>query len=258
MGQSSLFELLPVELKIKILSFCDPVSVLNVAATGPVFRELVVRNEENISRAIVCQNINPDLRCLAAARHRAEYHGFPIARHQSGERRSVGAARLCNLFLYGGDGLIDDHVFEGQKKQGLYGNFKFSLKVAYELVSFHRTVQEFASILSESAVHKGPLSTVEFSGIDIPPMAPDWVRQVSPTELSRFEKALYLFDLATVILPYMETFDFDDPDHNTWYAFWVCFPPWEHHQVRCIQQMLQDWVDDRKLNPRNKYHDIGC
>ncbi|KAI0897123.1 hypothetical protein F4806DRAFT_495633 [Annulohypoxylon nitens] len=243
LGRSSPFERLPNEIKVMILGLCDAKTVLNVAATGSTLHHFVAVHEVQIARAIVCDTIRPGLRSFAAARHRAVYYDFPVARSDSGENRSAGQKHFGEVFIRNG-GLIGDRIFEGRKKDGLYGNFKFSLQVAHQLVSFHETVEFFARTLSNDAVRKGPLLTVELAGLGVEPIAPSWVTQVSPMELQRFEKALYLFEVSSAVLPFVQEFNSDNHEYQMWYDFWICFLPWEHQQVRCVQKMLQDWVND--------------
>ncbi|KAI0889568.1 uncharacterized protein GGS22DRAFT_182911 [Annulohypoxylon maeteangense] len=234
-------ELLPPEIKLMILNFCDPQSAFNVAFTGPIMYRFVRLNEARIGRHIVCRDISPDLRCLAAGRYWIDKFGYPAARGEAGERRTSGKNIFTETFLI--RGLNDDRVFDIINPHSFYGNFQFSLGVARTIISFHDKIRYFASTLAENAVNKGPLPTRPLSNGD--PTAPHHVTQVSPGELRRFIKALYIFDVASVVLPYVEFLEPSNPQYAIWHNFWEKFSPWEQQQVRCVQQMLEDWVDHR-------------
>ncbi|KAI1205848.1 uncharacterized protein F4807DRAFT_464310 [Annulohypoxylon truncatum] len=234
------FERLPPELKLQIFNYCDPLCVLNAALTGPALYAFVEANESRIARSIICGNISPDLRCLAAARYRADHYGFPVARSESGEPQTFGRQFFTRKFVR--DGLRDDKVFEARNEDGFYANFKFTLEIAHKLISFDHTVLCFAYILGRIAMHKGPLSTIPLDNGE--PMAPDYVTHLSPGELHRFMKALYIFEVASAVLPFVDVPDVTNQQYAIWHNFWEQFPPWELQQVRCVQRMLQDWVDD--------------
>ncbi|KAI1452530.1 hypothetical protein F4805DRAFT_462682 [Annulohypoxylon moriforme] len=231
-------EKLPPELKALILSYCDPKSVLNIACTGPLLHRYVMLNEARISRSVICRHISPDLRCLAAARYWTAYHGFPVARGLSGEWRTPCAQGLTWNFLDWG--LEDDRVFMGSNPDGFYKLFHYTLGIAHKIVSFDETVKFFASTLSGIAIKRGPRSIKPFDNGDL--AVPEYVTQVSPGEFHRFVKALYIFDVATAILPFVESSDVNSEEYAMWHDFWEQFSPWEQQQVRCVHQMLQGWV----------------
>ncbi|KAI2471275.1 hypothetical protein F4781DRAFT_440703 [Annulohypoxylon bovei var. microspora] len=233
-------ELLPPEIKVDIFSLCDIKTIYNVALTGPMLHRFVRGNEERLSRNILCREISPGLRCLAAACYKVEYNGFPVIR---GKEYGSEQTNLTRIFL--SSGLLDDQVFEARNSDGFYSSFPCTLEKAHKVLSFHSTVCYFATTLAGQAVKKGRSPIKPFTN-EIP-SAPPYVTQVSSRELHRFIKALYIFDLASVILPCGEA---AGDMRDLWDNFWDHFSPWEQQQVRCVQRMLQDWINDRVILQR--------
>ncbi|KAI1086328.1 hypothetical protein F5B19DRAFT_169033 [Rostrohypoxylon terebratum] len=125
---------------------------------------------------------------------------------------------------------------------GFYANLRISLRVAHELTSFHQTVRHFAWTLASVAVKKGPLSTVQL--VDVGEEPPNEVLKISESEHDRFIKALYAFEIASIVLPPVESFGESTRGLILWHGFWKNFLPWEQQQVRCVHRMMECWLSD--------------
>lgn len=144
-------------------------------------------------------------------------------------------------------GLSDDNTFDPRYRDVSYfGNLHISLNVADKIVSFHKTAKKFASTLATIALKKAPLSIYQLIDVGQYPLAN--ITNVSPREHERFVKSLYLFDIASIVLPPVESFGQSHFGIILYHIFWNNFVPWEQDQVRCIQVMIQGWLRDRKLN----------
>ncbi|KAI1443657.1 hypothetical protein F5Y02DRAFT_428490 [Annulohypoxylon stygium] len=236
----SAFELLPPELKIRVLGFSEPKAVRNIALVGPLLYRFVRINETEIAQHTVLSHIPRGLRSLAASRYYAEHLGYPLAREESNKIRSRAMVDNIKVFCRG---LSDDNTFDPRYRDVSYfGNLHISLNVADKIVSFHKTAKKFASTLATIALKKAPLSIYQLIDVGQYPLAN--ITNVSPREHERFVKSLYLFDIASIVLPPVESFGQSHFGIILYHIFWNNFVPWEQDQVRCIQVMIQGWLRD--------------
>ncbi|XDG09926.1 hypothetical protein ABKA04_009541 [Annulohypoxylon sp. FPYF3050] len=217
--QHSPIELLPTELKLLVLSFFEASDVHSLALTGPVFYRFVRLNESRVCR---------------------KHYGYPAARNEASAHRTIERHDSTMNFVH--HGFSDEMTFMECNKTGFYKNFQFTLKVTERVQRFHEIVRNFAWSLATMAIQKGPIPTVQL--IDVGQGPPECVIQVSSKEQYRYMKALYIFELASGILPWIDQPLFEDHNCEVWHYFWKSFQPWEQHQVRCIQAMMQGWVED--------------
>ncbi|KAI0020638.1 hypothetical protein F4780DRAFT_357328 [Xylariomycetidae sp. FL0641] len=222
-------ERMPPEIKLLIIQNVDDSrSVMNLALTGPHFCELVTQHEESIVTKILAA-IEPSLVPLAKLRLEAATADWAVARRNTCRSLTNNEySDQLNDFI----GEIYERIHLQKHSVG-----PMTLPFAANLVSFHLTVSEFADELSSKALSRLP---------DRRPGVLASASVASTGELTRFKKALYIFQLVSLLLLDVEDIIVRYVSSNRrsmqinplWETFWRSFEPWESQQVRCVQHIL--------------------
>ncbi|KAI0480261.1 hypothetical protein GGR56DRAFT_262822 [Xylariaceae sp. FL0804] len=109
-----------------------------------------------------------------------------------------------------------------------------TLNCAANLMSFHEMVVDMAKGLATEALAK-----IGTPGIKDTSPIPK--HTVSSTELGRFVKALYIFELVSKLFT-VSRGEAEDHLGRLWLTFWMAFAPWEAKQVRCVMYMLKERI----------------
>lgn len=229
----SRLEKLANEIKYVIADFCGPNDVKNLALTGPVMYTVIKPRETEMSTKHVTNTIGIDLLPLAVARHRAQRTGWRISGYNQGPDKMD---RDINRF-------IDEYLRPGLVPRSAI-TYTFNFTAAQDILEFHNAAVYYARTLAEKAVRCGPRAIRKDSGrysalqgsrrMEVP----DYVLNISPTEVKRFEEAMYIFETACALFP--DEVSASLPMRSVMVRFFRSFAPWVNQQVRCIQSMLEN------------------
>ncbi|KAI1390572.1 uncharacterized protein F4822DRAFT_441916 [Hypoxylon trugodes] len=224
-------ENIPPELKKAILSYAGGSSAVNLALTGPVLYRTIKDDETYAANEIVSGEVGLDLLPLAITRRCAEteqrrYRGVPWD----------APARIM---------AVTNLLIRVTRKPLTRSRLNFCLKEAKVFSDFHSTACRYARIFASKALREGPRSLKPTTHL---PSVPDYVLRVTDGEMNRFIKALYIFQMACDLFPeHIERPFLAGRGEDLYEAekyFWTTFPPWEHQQVRCVQDMMHEHIRD--------------
>lgn len=224
-SNSSCLEFLPNELMDIILNFCDPEAMISLALTGPILYSFIKSQEARLSARVVGRTINKELMQLAIARRCAEAAGWRAHGYKdTPDQTSRQVNEFIDRFLIGADNDLENRT----------------LGWAYNLCSFHEAVLNYAHVLSQRAVTRGPRRFAPDATF------PRAIMTVTEGEFARFCRALYIHQIYCGIFP-VQTSN-DGGLKQVMKRLQMKFSPWENQQVRCIHFMLRDHFKRRKLN----------
>ncbi|KAI1763149.1 hypothetical protein GGR53DRAFT_374999 [Hypoxylon sp. FL1150] len=219
-------EKLSREVVNEILSYCDVPSTINLALTGPIFYNFVMGDEHHIAGRLMTSAIGTYLMPLAVARY--------LAKDIYTERAKRRLEELLNPLPQAIMSFVDKIRPDMERYKRLVvekynpTHVKFTLKMAYESLAFHSCVTYHSRQLQVQTQHRSAEP-----GFNYP----------TDEEKQRFEKAVYIHQLSCDLFPAgvrpTDCYTGDPgPLESACAKFFRMFAPWEHHQVRCVHQLL--------------------
>ncbi|CAJ2510487.1 Uu.00g132960.m01.CDS01 [Anthostomella pinea] len=226
-NQRSRLERLPNELKsIVVVYLGDAQSTMNPALTGPEFDSLVTSREVTIATTMVKSFIGSELMPIALARYHAAATSEQDAREESSKSPLYDPQLFFSSFR---NGLA---VSPSDRDIVMITEVQFTLKTARKILQLHSAINYYARSLAYRAMKFEPRLTKKLFRC-----VPEEMKSPSDKELTRFCKALYIFQLISDLFPFAR-------GGELWNQFWLNFSPWENQQLRCLQLLLADHVDD--------------
>ncbi|KAI0023768.1 hypothetical protein F4780DRAFT_727723 [Xylariomycetidae sp. FL0641] len=236
----SFLEKVPNDIKVEIIkNLLDSKSVLNLAMTGPVFGDCIIGFEGQIATTMVRMAI-------------PEY-SLPVAMAVYHASKDLGRYRfLATEWSESDIEAVTEFMSKHLNFACANATFpRFTLKSAHPVLFLHSTIRDLAVTIS-----------TRISKVARPHGDPSWKRPVhismpgtegpTATEIDRFIKALYIFQLVCQLfpteLPLDETILFDQ--------FWRHFAPWELWQVIMIQHYLELHLFDSSRYRTSAYFSI--
>ncbi|GAW17589.1 hypothetical protein ANO14919_070480 [Xylariales sp. No.14919] len=238
-AKRSYIERLPAELKlliIKKLPTGDCSSIIKLALTGPDLYTLITEHEAELAVESAVPAIGEHVMPIATALY---------------ELRELGGERPYRVIFPDGKNFRDspvlvDSIFDivdrhsGRENRRNWCDKVKSLSAASRCLDFHAVVEYWAQRLASKALEKSCRAQAEkysCPNLDIEP---------TDTEMMRFCKALYIFELVSTAFPWLGV----EPDHfarrtrQAFQAFAKDVAPWEMQQVVSIQRLLLDVMPD--------------
>ncbi|RWA05583.1 hypothetical protein EKO27_g9521 [Xylaria grammica] len=238
-AKRSYIERLPAELKlliIKKLPTGDCSSIIKLALTGPDLYTLITEHEAELALESAVPAIGEHLMPIATALY---------------ELRELGGERPYRVIFPDGKNFRDspvlvDSIFDivdrhsGRENRRNWCDKVKSLSVASKCLDFHAVVEYWAQRLASRALEKSCWAQAEKYS------CPSLGIEPTDTEMMRFCKALYIFELVSTAFPWLGV----EPDHfarrtrQAFQAFAKDVAPWEMQQVVSIQRLLLDVMPD--------------
>ncbi|KAH9890304.1 hypothetical protein F4778DRAFT_380291 [Xylariomycetidae sp. FL2044] len=223
----------PQELKDMIVRLSDPASIMKLAQTNKAFYEAVMGDQVQIVLHLLQESTidSKTLRIIATSYH---------AKHRN--------ARLTPDNFASGDTEVDNST-DGLRNaivklcNDCLGAKRLNtapppnmllLSEADNVLKTDEAIKYFSYTLACKALQRGPRVTK--SRKMNPPARP------SDAELDRFYQAMYIMQTVQEVFPFKISSHDDPTIHQAWRFFWIHFSPWTKHQVRCVNEMMADWV----------------
>ncbi|KAI2782240.1 hypothetical protein F4815DRAFT_498134 [Daldinia loculata] len=213
---------LPIELKRYVMIKLDITSLYALVTTCKVFYNIHKSDRGFILRAIT-KNALGDALPSAMALH--------VARRTDWETESPAYSR---------DELMDQihkfgRTYLDRNNKTLICPEDFSFSLAWELVSFHSIVENFALKLMEETL--SDMYFHNFRGHPIP--------KPTSTEIARVQLTFYCMEISRELLP----FHVSGPDSHLdnerpWEMLWHYFAPWENRIAEVITYFLDKCLDN--------------
>ncbi|KAI1347302.1 hypothetical protein F5Y01DRAFT_318847 [Xylaria sp. FL0043] len=232
----SRIESLPVELQLGIIAkLTDIQSILNFSLTGPELWKLTTKNRAWIAQETVVSQIGEDIMPFAAALFELESLGPRLPKvfhkHRDFDRTIDGFDTIIPI--------LDRHIGRDRIR-----NWKTQSKITYfaiahKYLKLYNCIDAWAQILACQALHR---------------VAPCHLKsQLTPakTEMHRFRKALYLFQLVSIAFPVEQEALSTDGHSEAWDRLCKQVSPWERQQVRTLPLLLWTAI------PCHKYVGVG-
>ncbi|KAI1750730.1 hypothetical protein F4782DRAFT_548492 [Xylaria castorea] len=236
---NSYIEGLPAELQLLVienLPVGDLRSIINLALTGPVYYHLVSEYEASLAENVVVSAVGRDVMPIAATLYELEALGDKLPRLYSPKRR-FPAVRSWNRMLK----ILDRHTGRHSRNWHTQSRItKFSVAASY--LQLDVAVRYWAKKLANRALAKAYSIVPRQRWRDDPKSKPGPNPKPTATEMSRFYKALYIYQLQSVAFPW--PFNSDHirsvviSYYSAFHRFWHTVPPWEFEQVRQVEVLL--------------------
>ncbi|KAI8628491.1 hypothetical protein F5Y19DRAFT_486154 [Xylariaceae sp. FL1651] len=228
-------ERLPTEVKLLIVGeMLAALSAINLALSGPDYYAVVMQHEAEIAEKIVISRIGSDLMPLAATFY--NYSNFKHSLFQVPEDFDYEGA-LDNYF----DQYLSSDSLHSWPAQSQITK----LSIANDYCETHAVIEGYTEKLASKAL----ANAWEFYGIET--VVEATTKHLTHTEMIRFNKALYIIEIASPLFPRIPNEDDLPFGFSPVFArdvvacvmrLWQRFAPWELQQVRCVQRLLSGHI----------------
>lgn len=247
---------------------------LGVIVTGPQFYHSISVNQNRIARSLINHNIPPEIQRLAIASHVVSKAPWNI--HVNGHPDLNKGVTLPPEYIKSVTAFVEQYrcpkSFTIESHAG-----DLRLYEVLRCLTLHKAVRYYAKTLATLAMGEIPvslrfcpeghplrwvsyalpreslLSTHEATWIPTPYEIFGSSPEVTPMVLLRYEKALYVMHLVSILFSWRGN-DQTDAMYYTWGTFWYSLSPWEYEQVYCVHKLLKQHIAGGKSGLRKTTH----
>ncbi|KAI0454162.1 hypothetical protein F5B21DRAFT_525237 [Xylaria acuta] len=238
---SSYIERLPAELRflvIENLPAGDLRSIINLALTGPVYYHFVSENEADLAEKIVVSIVGRDVMPFAATLYELEGLGDKLPRVIFKGKRGYPDEESWGLMLE----ILDRHSGRHNRHNWHTQSRITKFPVAAAYLEFNAPVEYWAKKVASRALRKAYAMVPRQRWRDDPKSKPGLKPKPTATEMRRFCKALYIYQIQSTAFPWSYAAKYMEPIGTSYFCafqrFWYAIAPWELEQVRQVEILL--------------------
>ncbi|TRX88999.1 hypothetical protein FHL15_010121 [Xylaria flabelliformis] len=254
----SSIERLPAELQLQVvenLPAGDLRSIFNLALTGPTFHQLIFKHEASLAENVVVSAVGEDLMRIAATVYELEELGGRL-RRTTFSTNYLPDKKSWPLM----EEIVDRHRGRDNRNWHTKSRItKFSVAASY--LKLDVAVSYWAKKLAKRALKRAYTIVPRQRWRDDPESKPGPNPKPTATEMRRFRKALYFYQLLSTTLPFKMSIYSVNPIAKRYYEslcrYWIDVTPWEYEQVRQVEILLGCAMGSRRYMKTYQIDDIS-